>query len=352
MKIAVIGAGPAGLSAAMKLAEAGESPTVFEKMPEVGFRVRCAEALYDLYNLYDRDPPGARVRVEEVLMRLRDLHVLRSGDINIWVLDKDRWLRSLAAQVESLGGRVLTDTDAEIADLRRDFDYVLDCSGFPSQSWKEYHTRFRVLALGIQYAVRGDVSRFFRKLYFKAVPGEISFRWIFPKSEGEANVGAGWAQDPPAEKWAALKAFASSELGEYEVVGRTSGYIPMGIESRLAVENVLFCGDAGGLANPYTGGGNHIALLSGSIAADCLLERKPQLYERRILSAIQWERKVAAFAESLLETSYRHHEKVVAYLKRRFSLGTVFTEPAYRKLAPYVQLWRLRCLLLGRRAPG
>ena len=334
--------------AAKKLAQEGNSPIVFEKHDEVGIPVRCGEVLFDPYNFFEKDPPGSRVKIDQVLVKLSHLHVLPAGDTGVWVMDKDRWLQSMASEVESLGGRILVGTQARISNLRKEFDFVLDCSGCPSQSKTEYHLNFDTMALGIQYTVNADVGRLLGKLFFQYVPGEVGSRWIFPKSAKEANVGMGWAHDAPVEKWRSLNEFASEQLGDYKILRKTTGCIPIGVRSNLLLENVLLCGDAAGLVNSYYAGGIHNALLSGALAAECLVEGKPELYEERLLSIMWGELAVAKLARSLLESSYRYHEKLVTYFGRNLSLGQMFSEETYRKLFPFIQIWNLRCHLLGR----
>jgi digeranylgeranylglycerophospholipid reductase len=223
---------------------------------------------------------------------------------------------------------------------------VLDCSGCPSQSRREYDLPYGHLALGIQYRIKADVASLLGRLRIYFREGEVGYAWVFPKSPVEANVGIGWAKDAPRGKWGRLDDFVSREIGDYEVLKRMSGHIPMGMPPKLLLGNVLLCGDAAGLANPYIAGGNHNALMSGAIAGRCLLEGAPSLYEERLLEKVRSELNVARFARDLLENSYRYHETVVAHLERRFPVDRVFSEESYRSLAPLIRAWKLRCSAL------
>lgn len=347
LRVAVIGAGPAGLVASMELARLGQDATVFENHREIGVPVRCGEALVDLYHFLDRDPPGARAKAQELCVKLRDLHLFPAPDINVWVLDKDRWLQSMAREAESQGAHLALETKGEISRLRREYDYVLDCSGCPSQSGREYGIDCGTLGLAVQWTVRADLASRLGKLCFHFEPGEVGYRWIFPKSAREANVGVGWAKKPPPNKWETLRDFVSKQLGDFEILRRTAGHIPSKIVKTPVIENVLLCGDAAGVVNPYTGAGNHTALLSGALAARCLADGRPQLYGARLVSATNAELKVARFARSLLESSYQHHETALAYMEKHFPLSRLFSEDTYRRVSPMVHVWRLRTLLLG-----
>ncbi len=347
LRVAIVGAGPAGLSAGLELARLGQDATVFENHRQIGLPVRCGEALVDLYRMLNRDPPGARVKVQELCVKLRDLHLFPAPDINVWMLDKDQWLQSIAREAESQGAHVLPEAKAKISHLRREFDFVLDCSGCPSQSSREYDIDCGTPGLAIQWTVRADVASRLGKLYFHFEPGEVGYRWIFPKSAREANVGVGWAKNPPSSKWGTLREFVSRQLGDFEILRSTAGYIPFRIAKTPFKENLLLCGNAAGVANPYTGAGTHTALLSGALAARCLAEGHPQLYGSRLMSAIRAELKIAGFARSLLDASYPHHERALAYMEKRFPLSQLFSEDTYRRLSPMVHTWKLRTLLLG-----
>jgi digeranylgeranylglycerophospholipid reductase len=345
LRAAIVGGGPAGLMAATRLAESGQAPVVFERQEAVGVPVRCGEALIDPYGIYEADPPGSRVSVKELHLNIRRLHVFPVRRVNIWVLDKDTWLQQMAAHARSLGAEIRMGTVAQLSDLKKDFDYVLDCSGCPSQAQKEYGIHYGKIGLGIQFRAKGDFSRIVGRIEFHFVQNEVGYRWVFPKSRTHANVGMGWVLNPPRRKWDILRKFVQERVGDFTVEGRTAGNIPMEMPPRLCMENVLLCGDAAGLANPYHGGGIHNALISGRIAADCLLKGKPELYQSRLSRVVMGEKQVAAFARSLLEGSFGFHDRMVGHLAHHYLLGEIFTERTHRQLTPFIQIWRLRSVI-------
>jgi digeranylgeranylglycerophospholipid reductase len=333
--------------AASQLAAAGEKPVVFEKSSEVAGHIRCGEALLDQYDLLPSDPPGARARIEALKFRLNRIHTFPAGDAKIWILDKDRWLKTMASGLEGEGVEIRLGSRGQLRSLRREYDFVLDCSGCPSLSSVEYGLDLGRPGLAIQLRVEGDFSSLFGALHLFFVPGEVGFRWIFPKSEKEGNVGVGWAKRAPARKWDVLHTFASEELGEYEVTSRTTGCVPYNPIPRPKIGNLLLCGDAAGLVNPYHGGGIHNALISGKIAAEVLVEKRSESYPDLLRNALRGEFKMGAFARSMLEDTYDHHEKLLSYLEGRYHLGDLFTMETYRSLFPHIQMWRLGSRLLG-----
>ncbi len=320
--------------------------TVLEKEPEVGHVIRCAEGFFDLYGHYSNPPPGARTGVKEVLIKAHRWYSFSPGDMNIWMMDKDVWLRSMARQAERRGAEIVLNHEGKISRLRRNYDYVLDCSGCPGQSYREYGMGSVSLSLGIQVRINADLDDLEKKIVAYFIPGDKGYYWIFPKSGGEANVGIGWTCHPPRKKWQRLKKFLKEKIGDFQVLSRTSGHIPNEVANSIQQDNLFLCGDAAGLANPYHGGGSHLAVLSGLTAARSIIRGQPRSYPHLLLQAIRGERQVADFARGLLDGSYRYHEKAISYLTQKYTLKELFSENAYRRLYPFIHLWNLRCALL------
>lgn len=110
-----------------------------------------------------------------------------------------------------------------------------------------------------------------------------AYGWIFPLPDGRANVGLGMRADrlaASAEKLPALlERFcetprAKAELAGARRVGGIKGHpIPYGSFAREATfDRALLLGDAAGFVNPLTGEGIEFALESGAFAAEALAE--------------------------------------------------------------------------------
>ena len=68
------------------------------------------------------------------------------------------------------------------------------------------------------------------------------------------------------------------------------GLIPLGLQRPFMYKNILFVGDAGVGAFPFTGQGIYRALLSGDIAGNCIAKGIPKKYPYKITQAfIKWE---------------------------------------------------------------
>jgi geranylgeranyl reductase family protein len=130
----------------------------------------------------------------------------------------------------------------------------------------------------------------------RALPG---YGWVFGMGDGTCNVGLGLLNAPGANRRVDYRALLTSWL---EPMPREWGF---GEDSRTApvagaalplafnrtphyIPGLMLVGDAGGMVNPYTGEGIAYALESGRIAADVLIQAlgRPQPSEReRVLTS-------------------------------------------------------------------
>ena len=55
---------------------------------------------------------------------------------------------------------------------------------------------------------------------------------------------------------------------------------------QLTYENILLVGDAAGLMNATLGAGNHLAMISGSVAGSVCAQNKVNRYQRTLMSII------------------------------------------------------------------
>jgi flavin-dependent dehydrogenase len=98
------------------------------------------------------------------------------------------------------------------------------------------------------------------------------YAWLFPRG-GAANLGAGMLRRGGNDLKAALDTLHAALVREgrvgHEVLCRTGGAIPVGgLREPLATGNIVFAGDAAGLAHPVTGAGIAAALDSGVRAGE------------------------------------------------------------------------------------
>jgi menaquinone-9 beta-reductase len=309
--VLVVGAGPAGATAAYYLASAGIKVFILDKDHFPRERL-CGDlvnpgSIFELQkmgitnlpefkdtNVIDRAKIFVRGKehVSGAFPAVSDLprysHVMSRKLLDNLILEAARGAgatvlegyRVSGFQVDSQGVTV----NAEGKEGSRSFRASLVIGGDGNNSevarilhgakWK----RMRQALVGRGYFVEVAGLHNEAKVFFNSdsLPG---YSWVFPFGKHEANVGVGviLGADPPMEDPKALiTKFIASDAGmrsflehatmkgEFEV-----GYLNMHDPELPIVGNrVLLVGEAAGLINPYNGGGIQFALQSGKWAAE------------------------------------------------------------------------------------
>jgi digeranylgeranylglycerophospholipid reductase len=282
--VLIVGLGPAGASAAAVAARAGLQVLAVDRRQEVGVPVQCAEFIPLPLARHARAAGVLQQRVAGMNSGLPSGARVNSAFPGL-MIDRAAFDQALAADARRGGAELLQSTRFTDLDARRDIATLL-YGGQPLQ------VGYRMLiaadgphspvgrALGLpplqtvqtrQYAVpllqpHGDTDIWLADDY----PG--GYAWLFPKGRC-ANLGLGADPDSVVDLKRPLDALHRQlvEQGRVgaEIMHRTGGAIPVGgLRHRLAVGNVLFVGDAAGLAHPITGAGIAAAMASGELAGE------------------------------------------------------------------------------------
>lgn len=280
--VVVVGAGPAGSSAARSACEQGVSVLMSEKRESVGLPVRCAEWVPQMLSLevdIQREYIARRVNVLETHLPDGDVVRMRSPG---WMLDRSDFDKSLALAAVRAGADILTRSEVVsvhaqgvVAKLKGRQEKVqarviIGADGPLSVTGRCVEQRNRDFISAVQLEVplvtETDSSEVYFDLQYKG-----GYGWLFPK-KGTANVGVGVRDGMGANPLEALHHFVErlgreGRIRSRTAIGFTSGLIPVGGPlEKTRVGNVLLVGDAAGQTNAITGGGIPQAIICGRIA--------------------------------------------------------------------------------------
>ncbi len=304
--VVVVGAGPAGSTAARFAAEGGARTLVLEKREVVGVPVQCGEfvptpdTLEELMprvegvkELFDIPPRCVSRRVSGIVVVSpagRRYEVDFQG-LSLYRAKYDQHLANLAVEAgaelrtgERVTGvvpggvatdegrvraRVVIGADGPLSIVRRS-------AGLPPPAQ---------LCPCLQYTVSGDFGDVLEMHLGSVAPG--GYAWLIPKAEG-ANIGLGV---PRTRSRRTLRSRLDDFVTKLGLAERpkleTSGLVPIsGPPAETVRGSVLICGDAAGHVMASNGGGVPPALVcgraAGEVAASFISSGRPlDDYERR-----------------------------------------------------------------------
>jgi digeranylgeranylglycerophospholipid reductase len=335
--VLVIGAGPAGSTAARYAAKEGASVLLIEKRQEIGTPVRCGEGVskrwLDEINLEPNgrwiahevdgarilSPDGSHIDVDEKL----------AGNECGYVIERDLFDRELAKRAISSGAELRVRTSAvgllhddgmvigatlrslgKLLDVRA--KVVIGADGFESQvgrwagidtglSPRDVDSCFQYTLVGIE----GDCR--FNYFYLGSyAPG--GYIWVFWKGSDIANVGICVQLSKVREKGQARRLLdhfilTREGLRKGKVIEQVSGGFSTcaPIES-TSTDSVMLVGDAARVTDPITGGGIHHACTLGKFAGQVAGEA----VQANDSSAANLERYERLWRDRLEETLFRN----------------------------------------------
>jgi geranylgeranyl reductase family protein len=291
--VAIVGAGPAGATAALVLARAGVEVALLDRAPLPrdktcggGVVARALESL----------PSGVGIPVERRLGRVES----RFADSGVAVtVERETPLVHMAmrapldlalAEAARAAGAVLHDRcalervrlapdhvqlETSRGPLRARFLVAADGATGPTAraaGWTE--PLASVPALDAEVEVPPPVlARFADRARFDLGTPAGGYGWIFPKAD-HLSVGVGVFTRGAARRRLRdelARYLHAVGLGEASVRRVRGAPIPVRPRRDAARGRVLLAGDAAGLADPLTGEGISLAILSGRLAAESLL---------------------------------------------------------------------------------
>ncbi len=301
--VLVVGAGPAGSTAAKYAALGGADVLLIEKRSEIGTPVRCGEGVAKRWleeiglaptaAFICHEVDGARVIAPDGTTLVVD--ETRAGNECGYILERDLFDRHLAKEAARAGADIMIKTSA--VDLLREdghvvgarcehmgdtFDVhskvVIGADGFESQvgRWAglQTHLRTRDIDACLQYTmvgIEGDPR--LNDVYLgSCAPG--GYAWVFWKDHDVANVGIGVnlskiRDRAEAKKYLDALIARTPGLAEGEIVEEVAGAVSVSLPlERTVAAGLLLVGDAARLIDPLTGGGILNGCLSGKYAGE------------------------------------------------------------------------------------
>ena len=347
--VLVVGAGPAGSTAARYAARAGLDVVLIDRRAEVGVPVQCGEYvatneevrrifptvtdLDDLMTVPERERQvyTGTIRIWTPAMRSYDIpfggYTVRRDKMDQGIADQavaeGAELRTRTTFLDVRGDEVVTDRGAVRAKV------VIGADGPRSRVAKSAGLESPVSAPAMSVTLDGDFGTITDLFFGRLAPG--GYAWIIPK-RACANIGLGTWQHFRGRLNTLFDQFLR-DRGLPSAHG-TGGYVPvLGPVRRTVSGNVLLVGDAAGHVMATNGGGINVAMICGRIAgltaADRLLGGVPlDEYERRWRASVGGPLDTGARIKRLADRVFGHDS---------------WLELAMRTLGPRLMARAIRC---------
>ncbi|MBP2029692.1 geranylgeranyl reductase family protein [Methanohalophilus levihalophilus] len=343
--VVIVGAGPAGATAAAYAAQSGASVLLIDKKKDIGVPLQCGGFLTHEDTLRDLVPsaelpyqlleyPKSCVHTSTNFQRFIAPDGYSKGfEVEADALDRRKFDRYLVKKAADAGAEILIGTNVtEINNQtvitdgifgRNDYNckVLIGADGPNSLVGKSRDLVREHDPMGVgtafEYELSGvDVDKDAVEMYFgkKYVPG--GYAWIISQGEDNANIGVGVREALFDENMCArdyLNRFmhvhpqASEKLEGGTIISVVAGLVPVGgAPSKTATKNTLIAGDAAGHIIATNGGGIATAMvggkLAGETAADYLSGKcNLEAYEKRWREQMGLEIKTAVYARKLMD---------------------------------------------------
>jgi digeranylgeranylglycerophospholipid reductase len=279
--VVIVGGGPAGLTAARVLGEAGATALVIEKDRQIAELVRTSGGTW-IRDMAEHGVP------ESMCHPFRRIRLVTPGSeatfehaqARACVLDVRRVYRHLAAR-SARAGALVRRGDGRNELIRADI--VVDASGYAARPSRGFGVPIATRAYGVGFEEEMEAPAYDQEeavfLFGRQFAPE-GYAWAFPCGQGRVRVGVGVplpSSGPgPAERARRLRS-SSAHLRGALIGARTvevhRGIVPFSPPSAPLVWNGLVrVGDAAGHASALAGEGIRLAMDAGSMAGRAIAD--------------------------------------------------------------------------------
>jgi digeranylgeranylglycerophospholipid reductase len=306
--IVVVGAGPAGSTAARFAAEAGVSVLLLEKDRDVGYPVRCGEAVSrsGLEPFIEPDNKWIAAEIDTfALVAPNDHQVDVHYQDAVYVLERRIFDYELAQIAATKGADILTRAyvngliieNGTVCGVTYEYrgeqkevrcKVVIAADGVESRvgRWAglKTHSHFRDMESSVQFTVANvDIDQKTMYFYFGKDVAPHGYLWVFPKGGTKANIGLGISGEIGKRKSAIsyLNDFMQRRFPKAAILTQVAGGVPCEVTlKQISGNGILLAGDAAKQVNPLSGGGITSGMIGGSlagkIAAESITLDKPE----------------------------------------------------------------------------
>jgi digeranylgeranylglycerophospholipid reductase len=334
--VAVVGGGPAGLSAAWAAAKAGASVVLFEKDEAIAHNIRTSGVSWIDSMEYLGIPSNLYNPVSNYQFLSPSNEVTITGKVpRSCVLDVRATYQHLAFLAAEAGAEIMvksnviniTRDNSRVTGVRAstpagDLDVkstlVIDASGFSASAGRKAGmvSEWRRYGVGAEYECYCEHadSRTWTLMVGRQY-SEAGYAWVFPLSKNRARIGVGIGRpESPSDPIDKLHSILEKRLKPLDKLGKIQpielhyGFIPNeGVRASSISDGILLVGDSAGQANPLVLEGIRYAIEFGRLAGEVGTRSIAQGATRESLAEYEkaWKGRVASKIAAALKVQSR-----------------------------------------------
>lgn len=281
--ILIVGAGPAGSSAALSARREGLRVLLVERKKSIGYPVQCAEFIP--VPLIGNLGIGSSFCVQKIKGMKTYIRQSLAKETRApgFIINREKFDRLLAQKAVDTGVRLMTSTRAasledgsrvllknNTGSLIVDAKVIIGADGPTSRVRKWTDLPENELLPGVQNTFQLTKKLQHTRIFF-APEFFGGYAWLFPKGD-TANVGLGvkTGSNTSPSPLSLLAGFADSLKKQGLISGsplaKQAGWIPFNPPEKAVFNRILLVGDAAGHTHPITGAGIFSAVTCGEMA--------------------------------------------------------------------------------------
>jgi len=354
--LVVVGAGPAGSSAAYSAAKLGCKVALVEKEKVVAETVRTSGVTWiDYCNEFGIPKDCYNPIRTYKFCSPKNKATITQETPNAAVLDVRKTYRFLAEQAKENGVDIFLDTtvndvikkDGKLSGIRANSmneelvfhsRIIIDASGFASVIAKSLGivNQWERFGVGAEYEVDAEnIEADSWWLMVGQIYSPAGYAWIFPVSKTRVRIGVGIGKpESDVDPTKRLDEIIADKLGPIKDLGTITnkefhyGLIPNeGLTRKTVYDNLILVGDSAGMANPLVLEGIRYAIkygrLAGTVSAESLnsgntseesLERYEHVWKKEIETKINSAHKVQKRWLSLTDDEWDKEIEIISEL--------------------------------------
>ena len=308
--VSVVGAGPAGASAAKETASSGLETIIIDRRNKAGLPVQCGELIptpaeaQRLFPRSKRMPKVVSVPRQYITNRTRAIRLISPNGsfyefpFEANIVDRSRYDQYLVDSAKDVGAEILLSSTVidrsstngltiRSKNSRQTVNakVVIGADGSKSTIARTLGPQFiqpeSDLSPALQYVMSDiDIDTDVVEMHFSNSIAPGGYAWVIPKGDNIANIGFGMRRSigddtTPLRKYIERFVFKtlSQKVKRAKILRRVGAIIPIGGPLGTTwSDNVLLVGDAAGHVMASNGGGVPTALCGGQIAGEAVVK--------------------------------------------------------------------------------